>query len=70
MAGGLALLLSKSKPSDEDDEDAEKEMGKDDAKEEDKEASLEDEYLDDAFSAVKSGNKEAFVEAMKSFKGC
>ncbi len=67
--GGLALLLSKSKPS-EDDEDVEKEMGKDDAKEEDKEASLEDEYLGDAFSAVKSGDKEAFMEAMKSFKGC
>ncbi len=65
MAGGLALLLSKGKPSSDDDPSEEdKEMDKGD--DENKEAGISDEFLSDAFDALKSGNKEAFVEAMKS----
>jgi hypothetical protein len=64
--GGLALLLSKSKPSkEEDDLDTEKSDAEGDAEGE-KEAGLEDEFLGDAFDALKSGNKEAFIGAMKS----
>ncbi len=65
--GALEVLLSRSKPK---GDDMEEEKGGDPEGDEDKEASLEDEHLNDAFAAVKSGDKEAFVEAMKGFKGC
>lgn len=70
MAGGLALLLSKAGASSKKDDAPDSEAGEDEEKDDDKEMGLEDEYLEDAFSAVKSGDKMAFVEAMKSFKGC
>ncbi len=60
--------MSKGAPKGEPDDEEEKDAG--DGKEEDQEATLEDEHLSDAFAAMKSGDKEAFVEAMKSFKGC
>ncbi len=64
MAGGLALLLAKGKPSSKEEGDApDEEMDKGDEKEE---GGLDDEFLGDAFDALKSGNKEAFVEALKS----
>ncbi len=62
MGAGLMALLSKSPPSKDeggDDEAAE-------AAGDDKEMGLEDEHLTDAFEAVKSGDKDAFMEAMKS----
>ncbi len=66
---GLALLLSKGAPKGEPDE---KEMpGEGDGPaEEEKESSMEEEFLSDAFDAVKSGDKDAFYEAMKNFKSC
>lgn len=65
MGAGLLALLSKSPPS-KDDEDSEDMEAKDD----DKELGLEDEHLTDAFDAVKSGDKDAFLEAMKSAISC
>lgn len=73
MAGGLAILLAKGKSSKggmpKDPEEADE---KDDNPEEEmKEASLEDEFLDDAFEALKSEDKDAFREALKSaIKAC
>ncbi len=63
MAGGLALLLSKGSPKGESDAE-DKEMDKGD--DEEKESGISDEFLGDAFDALKAGNKEAFVEALKS----
>lgn len=37
---------------------------------ESEEASLEDEHLDDVFSALKADDKAAFRDAMKAFKAC
>ncbi len=62
MGAGLALLLSKTK-SPKDDSASEGEM---EAADDTKEMGLEDEHLTDAFEAVKSGDKDAFMEAMKS----
>lgn len=68
--GGLALLLSKGPPS-KGEEPSDKEMDKESPEEDDKEAALEDEYLSDAFAAVKSDDKDGFMEAMKSaVKAC
>ncbi len=65
MAGGLALLLAKGKPSKDEMpmDDEEKTEGDE---EKTKESDVADEFLGDAFDALKSGNKEAFVEALKS----
>ncbi len=65
MAGGLALLLAKG--ASKEAPDAEGEEDKADPKEgEEKEAGLDDEFLGDAFDALKSGDRAAFVSAMKS----
>lgn len=67
--GGLELLLSKGKPSKDETLDEGKGEGED-ADADDKEAGLEDEYAGDIFDALKSGNRDEFIEALKNFKGC
>ncbi len=65
MAGGLALLLSKGAPPKGESDDEDKEMD-DKGDDEKKEAGISDEFLGDAFDALKSGDKMAFIEALKS----
>ncbi len=67
--GALEILLSKSKSKDEPLEEG-KGDAEGDAEGEDKEKDVGDEYLGDAFDALKSGDKAGFVSAMKSFQGC
>lgn len=67
MAGGLAALLSKSSPKGEDEE-MEEDKETDEAEE--TESGLADEYLADAFAALKSDDKDGFIEAMKAFSDC
>lgn len=72
MPGALEILMSKGKPSkDEMPKDEEMDESKDMPDDEGKESGLEDEFLSDAFHALKSDDQEAFADAMKSaIKAC
>lgn len=70
MGAGLIALLAKGKGPSKDGPSSEPDMEAADPQDEEKEAGLEDEHLDDAFAALKSDDKMAFRDAMKAAIEC